>query len=224
MLCRQFPTVSTRPRPSQPSRREHLGRHCVYSTLDEEGVALATIRPHDAFPHVEDSYRWLAACTCSWERLKGGTLKAVDRRALNRLVPNVDVALQAGVLVYARSLIEFYGPTSSRYPTDLRAVLFGVNLVRDPDYVTLADIKLSIDAHLSHMTELRDPNHPDRRGARDRLDWDHEIPLIVDRLLRLLHESRKQATSCASAFQQLLTATQSRRSDPGFRWPGPIAC
>jgi hypothetical protein len=68
------------------------------------------ISVRNGFLHVQDSYRWLSALTCCFESLRDFDKQA--RTKIDASLPNVDVAIQAGVLVYARGIIEFFSPAS----------------------------------------------------------------------------------------------------------------
>lgn len=177
------------------------------------------------FLHVQDSYRWLAALTCCFESLRD--LNGQARTKIDASLPNVDVAIQAGVLVYARGIIEFFGPANGR-PTDLRVANFGVDraalvaLDASGDLEELVKlVKPSIDQHLAHLTAFRDAGHPER-DIHPRLDWDSEIPNIADRLERvlgLLIDPTNAGLLCRDAFARLHEAARERRRNATYAWP-----
>src|SRR4051812_21049462 len=109
------------------------------------------IPPQDAFPHVHEHYRWLAAAACSWDDWRSFTRR--DLEQLDRLLPNVHVAIQASALVYARGLIEFYRP--GKPVSDIRASDFGIDVSDEHAFEWLtSEVKPSIDQHLAHITEF----------------------------------------------------------------------
>lgn len=200
----------------------------IHASSDERvhaGTMSPTITPDQAFWHVADAYRWLAACVCSWERLKPQPASTSEKRTLDQLVPNVDVAIQAGALVYARKLIEFY--RHDGYPRDIKADdHFGVDLesAGNADLAYLLEtVKPAIDAHLAHLSELREPSHPER-SEKERLDWNREITDIADRLVGLLETTvnHQPPPCCVAGFRLLLDATRKRRSNRRFPWPDAL--
>jgi hypothetical protein len=187
---------------------------------------MSKISTRDAFVHVADSYRWLAAAACSWQDLKHGGLSSQDLTTVNRLLPNADVAVQASALIYARGLIEFYRRASTETGASTKAddigakSHFGVIIDNDDqDLKYLIEVKDSIDKHLAHLTEFRDPRHPGRT-VHQRLEWNDEIPKIVEALVRLLGKVTKDAkVSCLAEFTRLVDAVQARRSNRASSWP-----
>lgn len=183
------------------------------------------ISASSGFLHVQDSYRWLAALTCCFESLRD--LGKGARWTIYITLPNVDVGIQAGVLVYARGIIEFFGPATGRL-TDLRVANFGVDRAalvaldaRDDLDQLIKSVKPSIDQHLAHLTAFRDAEHPER-DTHPRLDWNVEIPIITDRLERvlgLLIDPANRDLMCREAFVRLHEAAQARRRDPSYLWP-----
>jgi hypothetical protein len=183
------------------------------------------ITPNEAFPHVHEHYRWLAAAACSWDDWPSFT--RADHTHLDRLLPNVHVAIQASALIYARGLIEFYDKATHRDPSirDIKADHFNIDVSAEPDYGRLVgQVKPSIDQHLAHISEYRDPVlHVNKRSPGGRLDWSTELPRIADELISLLDLVQANAhTTCRDAFVRLYQATKRRRTDRFFRWPSNI--
>jgi hypothetical protein len=177
----------------------------------------------EAFRHVADSYRWLAAAGCSHN--------SPELARAKNLIRNVDVAIQASALVYARMLIEFWAKgwtgrsKRSDRPTDIGAsshFAFALE-ASDPDLKYLAaddsGIKDSIDKHLSHITEYRDVNHPDR-SKYERANWDSEVAPIIQGLVNLLKTAVSQPQLKSRAeFAALLAAVEGRLLDQAYAWP-----
>lgn len=179
---------------------------------------MVTLSAARAFCHVEDSYRWLVASACSLDSL--ATLAPGDRQQVDTLLPNVDVALQAAILVYGRALIEFYASRGS-HQTDIGAQShFDINVTGHQDFEHLQNILPGMHVHLAHITEYRDPSYPERE-KKPRPDWNAEIPDIVNRLMKLLESAVDQEPppKCHAAFRDLLAATVARRSNPRYEWP-----
>jgi hypothetical protein len=184
------------------------------------------IKPEQAFRHVHEHYRWLAAAECSWNDWPSFTPE--DHKHIDRLLPNVDVAIQASALIYARGLIEFYDIRSTYTPTrpDIKArEHFGIDLSADATYKRLVDeVKPSIDQHLCHISEYREPAlHVNPRSPAGRIDWSRELPRIADELIYMLDAAQgNPQTDCRDAFARLHHATKHRRSDRFFSWPTDI--
>jgi hypothetical protein len=67
----------------------------------------------DAFPHVVDSHRWLAASGCAWN-LVGPNATGAAKNDAHRLLPNIDVMVRDCLLLHARSLLNFYTDHTNR--------------------------------------------------------------------------------------------------------------
>lgn len=178
---------------------------------------MTPLSAEEAFPHVADAYRWLAASACSLDSLN--KMSREDRQKIDTLLPNIDVALNAAILVYGCALIEFYRGGGEN--TDINAKKhFGIHLGKDRDLKYLKDkILPGMNAHFAHITEYRHPSHP-KRATKPRPDWNTEISDIVDRLVNLLKRAveQKPPPKCQTAFRKLLTATKTRRTDPSYEW------
>jgi len=181
------------------------------------------IADEEAFKHVADSYRWLAAAGC--------THGSTELQRAKTHLTNVDVAIQASALVHARMLIEFWakgwkGRSQKKdRKTDIGAMShFGVEIdEKDPDLIYLATdrsgIKDSIDKHLSHITEYRDVKNP-KRSKHERVDWDSDIPQIIEALVNLLRNAMsQQQVRCRPQFVKLLAAVEGRLVDQHYAWP-----
>jgi hypothetical protein len=182
---------------------------------------MTTLSASEAFSHVEDSYRWLAASACSLDSL--ARMAPADRRTVDTLLPNVDVALQAAILVYGRALIEFY--VGGKYSTNIGAKShFAIDVLSHPDLKHLKAARMGMHVHLTHITEYRDPSNPER-AKKPRPDWNAEIPDIVDRLVNLLKSAvdQRPPPKCHAGFTQLLTSTMTRRTNPRYEWPKIVA-
>jgi hypothetical protein len=60
----------------------------------------------EAFVHVINDHRWLAASACTWN-LVGPKAKTRIKIDAHDLLPNVDVTALDSVLLHARALIDF---------------------------------------------------------------------------------------------------------------------
>ena len=185
----------------------------------------ARIKPKDAFRHVHEHYRWLAASACSWDDWPSFT--PTDHQHIDRMLPNVHVAIQASALIYARGLIEFYDRATSANPLirDIKAVHFHLNMSAEPSYSWLVGhVKPSIDQHLAHISEYRETAlHVNRKSPAGRLEWSEEIPRIADELIHLLDVAQANPhTECRDAFIRLHDATTRRRSNRFYEWPTSI--
>jgi hypothetical protein len=185
----------------------------------------AGIKPEEAFRHVHEHYRWLAAAACSWNDWPSFTPD--DHKHIDRLLPNVHVALQASALIYARGLIEFYDRATNSNPLirDIKAAHFDINVATERRYSWLvANVKPSIDQHLAHISEYREPAlHINPKSPSGRIDWSKEIPHIADELIHFLDVAQADPkTRCRNAFIRLHDATKHRRADRFFDWPTNI--
>jgi hypothetical protein len=80
------------------------------------------IKPEKAFRHVAEHYHWLATAECSLNDWPNFSRDDLDD--IRRVLPQVNVALQASAMIYARGLIEFYDTSPSHNPNlrDIKAV------------------------------------------------------------------------------------------------------
>lgn len=178
---------------------------------------MTPLSAEEAFPHVADAYRWLAASACSLDSLN--KMSCEDRQKIDTQLPNIDVALDAAILIYGRALIEFY--SGGKQNTDIGAKHhFDIDLGKDKDLEYLRKkILPGMNVHLAHITEYRHPSYPGR-ATKPRPNWNTEIPGIVDRLVNLLKRAVEQEPppKCQAAFKELLTATKARRTDSSHDW------
>jgi hypothetical protein len=66
---------------------------------------MTKLNKDDAFFHLIDSYRWLAASGCAWNLVgPGGTQDG----KFDQDLPNINVMVLDCLLLHARSLIKFY--------------------------------------------------------------------------------------------------------------------
>ena len=183
------------------------------------------LSPDRAFVHVINDHRWLAASACSWRNFKAS---ASVRASIHPQLANIDVSLSAGVLVYSRSLVEFY--TRTRDDRDDRVRPTDI-VIRDFDIVptssTESGLRLyrrSIERHLLHLTAYRDADY--RKAAEDagdeaaqRIDWDREYLAIVRAIFTALAETARAKSAWAPAFEELRQATEQRLADSTSQWP-----
>jgi hypothetical protein len=155
---------------------------------------MAPLDPKDAFLHVIDDHRWLAASGCAWN-LVGPNTTSEFRKQAHRLLPNIDVAILDSLLSHARSLIDFY---TSRRPRRDDITLRDFNLSLDPLLsAELATYKKPIELHSLHLTHWPDYDFrmlQSTGGAATgvRPDWNREactiLELILEKALKNISE------------------------------------
>jgi hypothetical protein len=188
---------------------------------------MATLAPKDAFLHVIDDHRWLAASGCAWNLVGANATSEIKERA-HRLLPNVDVAILDSLLAHARSLIDFY---TNRRPRSDDITLRVFSLSLDPLLAAeLATYKKPIQLHSLHLTHWRDYDFRMLRSARlaatgVRPDWNREARTIVELILEkaLKNISEQGTTGWALAFKVLFTASTERYRNKSSVWPTDLS-
>ncbi len=187
---------------------------------------MGQITDDEAFRHIADSYRWLACAECSISDVRR-SFDDDQRRTVAALLPNVDVALGASAVVYARALAEFYSPPRPDFPDDVRSSVhfaFAPVAGSHPDLDWILDRKRAMDAHLAHLTTHRE--YYEREGI-DRVEWvggpngqPGAVHELVTRLVRLLEEMGRSAPDPVfrAQCQELVTLVEQRRVDRNARW------
>ncbi|MGC2172048.1 MAG: hypothetical protein WA555_13565 [Candidatus Sulfotelmatobacter sp.] len=174
----------------------------------------------NAFFHVIDSHRWLAASGCAWNLVGPGGLQ---KGAYDKQLPNIDVMIRDCILLHARSLIKFY--TNNGQNSDILLRDFDPNLTQWDSDQDLREYAKAIELHLLHLTAYRDDsfraNYPTKQNLPTaRLDWDvRAVPLIEK-----LHNCLKSVPVAvggqwANAFTRLYDASIERYQNGSSQWP-----
>jgi hypothetical protein len=187
---------------------------------------MTTIDLREAFFHVIDSHRWLAASGCAWN-LVGPNGKDEAKERAHELLPNVDVLARDTLLLHARSLIDFYTKSSQPTSTDIVLCDFGGPSVNSKIHQQLEQYKKPIEVHLFHLTDWRDPAHRNllaigQQGNRQRPDWDKEAIQIVHLILDALKYVTGQPGSWQIPFKNLYDSSTGRFQDKSYSWPANL--
>jgi hypothetical protein len=150
----------------------------------------------------------------------------------------VDVALSAGMLQYARSLLEFY--SSVRHdlsktekttgwrkakPTDIVLEDFDGSRIDDTTVAQFAAYRAAIEVHLLHLTAWRDVDYRKQHAngsegqARQRFDWDSQAVQIAQEIIDALGVAANRMTDWRTPFDFLHGVTDRRLTDPTYEWP-----
>lgn len=176
---------------------------------------------NDAFPHVIDSHRWLAASGCAWNLVgPGGT----QNRRFDQDLPDIVVMIRDCLLLHARSLIKFYKGSSGQ---DTDIVLGDFDIPRIPSNLrkSLDHYEHPIEIHLFHLTDYRDPdyrrNHPTtgRKKTSYRPDWNQDTAKVAELILKCLKYASEQSGKWQAPFTILYDATAARYRDKSHKWP-----
>ncbi|MGO9088530.1 MAG: hypothetical protein ACLP6G_03520 [Terriglobales bacterium] len=175
----------------------------------------------DAFFHVIDGHRWLAASGCAWNMVGWSGPK---KGQFDGDLPNIDVMILNSLLLHARSLIKFYrggkGPS-----TDIVLSNFTTSKMPGSIATALERYEHPIEIHLLHLTDFRDTDyrksHPvtGRKKTSYRPDWNHEAAKIVELILNCLKCVSEQGGRWQTPFKALYGATASRYRDKSYEWP-----
>jgi hypothetical protein len=188
---------------------------------------MAPLAPKDAFLHVIDDHRWLAASGCAWNLVGPNATSEIKEQA-HRLLPNIDVAILDSLLAHARSLIDFYtNPQPRRDDITLR----DFNLSLDPLLsAELGTYKKPIELHSLHLTHWRDYDFrmlqsTGRAATGVRPDWNREARTIVELILEkaLKNISEQGTIGWASAFKILFAASTERYRNKSSVWPTDLS-
>jgi len=179
---------------------------------------LEELGPKEAFLHVVHDHRYLAAARCNWNLLQ--TDDETTGHADGHL-PNIIEAAQDTVLLHARLLIEFYA--ERKVPTDISLRDFGLTI--EPNLKKkLKSYKRSIEVHLLHLTAWRDTDYR-ARNAKDKnanainLDWNEQIPALVELIWDALKYVSEETSKWKPAFSALHDACRKRDQNKCFPWP-----
>jgi hypothetical protein len=188
--------------------------------------SMPQVTDDEAFRHVADAFRWLAAAERSVRDLRQGGLTATELSSVRALLPNVDVALMTSALVQARSLIEFFSTGGSEDPTSIRAVeQFGFRVgEHDTDMAWLLDRVPAMNKHLMHLTKNRERYE---RGGVDFVEWTARpggrpgaVHEMTDRLVALA--GKRQAATADPArkaqIRELVKLVADRRTNRTSAW------
>jgi hypothetical protein len=182
---------------------------------------MTTLKLSEAFFHVIDAHRWLAASGCNWNLL-GKNAASGTKESAHKLLPNIDVMVLDSLLLHARSLIDFY-TMNGRSPTDIVLRDFGISI--DPHlFDQLTKYKNSIEVHSLHLTDYRDldyrTRHTSGKGAtRGRPDWNDEAVLIVEVIFKSLEYASEQKGRWQTPFRELYKAAVERYRNLSYNWP-----
>jgi hypothetical protein len=190
---------------------------------------MTTLDPKAAFFHVIDAHRWLAASGCAWN-LVGAHATNETKKEANRLLQNIDVMVRDCLLAHARSLCKFYrsvGRPGKPNRTDIFLSDFGINPIDTALSARLETYERSIEVHLFHLTDWRDPtyralNATGKLVVKNRVDWDREATLILDSVLESLQHASKQTGKWQQPFSALFTASTERYRDNSSTWPANL--
>lgn len=182
---------------------------------------MTTLGLRGAFFHVIDSHRWLAASGCAWNLVGPNAHGETKQKALE-LLPNVDVLARDGLLLDARSLVDFY-TKNQKGSTDILLCDFGLS-VNQTIYQQIEKFKRPIEVHLLHLTDWRDRVHRNlqatgSQGNVQRPDWDKEAIQIVHLILDALKCVAGQPGSWQIPFKDLHDASAARFQNKTYPWP-----
>ena len=172
----------------------------------------------DAFVHVINEHRWLAASGCSW-KLVGPKARTRLKLEAHELVPNIDVMALDSVFVHARALINFY--TNHGVATDILLKNFG-RAIDSWTETRLAELRRPIEVHLLHLTNWRDISFRLAYSAdftTYRYDWNRETTRTVTLLHKALRSASKQPGDWRAPFKELYDASRERHSNKLSLWP-----
>ena len=182
---------------------------------------MTTLDLKDAFFHVINDHRWLAASGCSWN-LAGPNAANETKAEADRLLPNIEVMIQDSLLLHARSLIDFYTNNQKR-KEDICLSDFKVP-INQTLCGKLETYKKPIEVHLLHLTDWRDSDY--RRGRQTgagankaRPDWNHETTSIVELVFEALEDVSKQNGAWQQPFCTLYAASTKRYRNKSYDWP-----
>jgi hypothetical protein len=188
---------------------------------------MTTIGLREAFVHVIDSHRWLAASGCAWN-LVGPNAKGEAKQKAHELVPNVDVLARDTLLLHARSLIDFYTKGCQPGSTDIVLCDFGSLKVNATIRQQLEQYKNPIEVHLLHLTDWRDTAHrglhasSQQGGTRQRTDWDSQASVAAESILGALKYTSEQPGPWQTPFKDLYDASNTRYRDKAHPWPANL--
>jgi hypothetical protein len=173
----------------------------------------------EAFVHVINEHRWLAASACTWN-LVGPKAKTRIKIDAHDLLPNVDVTALDSVLLHARALIDFYTKNGGG-ATDITLKKF--NRAIDPGIARhLVDFKRPIEVHVLHLTNWRDISYRlgySTDGSTLRRDWYRETSKLVTLLYRALRSASNKTGDWQAPFKELYEASWNRYRDKLSMWP-----
>lgn len=141
------------------------------------------IDPKNAFVHVVYDYRCLVRAEYGYE--KGSADKLVSGR-----IPEITTIARNAVLSKARSLVDFYLPTTPYKRTDIIFTEYFSGSIDSALRTRLEDIKYAMEVHDIHLTAWRDPVY---RGGqsdsrRQRIEWNTGQTKIVSDLVDALRQ------------------------------------
>jgi hypothetical protein len=179
---------------------------------------LPSLDLEEAFVHVINEHRWLAASACSW-KLVGPMARTRLRNEAHKLVPNIDVMALDSVLVHARVLINFYSNHGGG--TDILLKNFG-RAIDSWTESRLAELRRPIEVHLLHLTNWRDTSYRlaySKDLTTYRYDWSRETSKIVTLLHKALRSVSKNPGDWQAPFKELYDASRKRYSNKSSVWP-----
>jgi hypothetical protein len=172
----------------------------------------------DAFVHVINEHRWLAASACSW-KLVGPKARTRLKLEAHELIPNIDVMALDSVLLHARALINFY--TNHGGPTDILLKNFD-RAVDSSTETDLAQLRRPIEVHLLHLTSWRDISFRLAYSAdftTYRYDWNRETTRMVALLHKALRSASNPPGDWKTPFKELYDASRARLANKLSLWP-----
>jgi hypothetical protein len=181
---------------------------------------MTTLDLKDAFLHVIDSLRWLAASGCAWNIL-GPNAAAKTKKQADDLLPDIVVMIRDCLLLHARSLIKFYRSEGGA----LDILLSDFKIPFDPSLSAALDHdKNPIEVHLLHLTDWRDFDYRNRNptglgATRGRPDWNRDAIPIVRLVLDALRYVSQQIEPWQTPFRDLYDAALARYQDKSSSWP-----
>jgi hypothetical protein len=180
----------------------------------------------EAFFHVVDSHRWLAASGCAWN-LAGPNAPTATKDKPHESIPNIDVMIRDCLLLHARALIKFYKNIGGKR-TDIKVADFGCAI--DVLHTSTLDKYLNgIEVHLLHLTDWRDYAYRNAHAKgtdanRARPDWDNCSARIVEDILTCLGNVSAPGNNLwPTAFRALHDASLARYKNKSSDWPTNLA-
>ena len=182
---------------------------------------MATLDKKEAFVHVIDSHRWLAASGCAWNLIKPG---GEQEGAFDEALPNIQVMVRDCLLLHSRSLINFYTDHTNRKRNCKDILLRDYGISKPPNVEKdLGIYRYSIERHLLHLTSWRDASYRRTNAPKEetavRLNWNKKASTIAKKLVGCLKWASKQNGPWQEPFKKLYEASAARYRVKSYEWP-----
>lgn len=181
-----------------------------------------------AFLHVVYQFRYFALAAGAWHLL-GPNGAATARDDANAIVPGVGALVQDSLLAHVRALVDFFTKTSNLRVTDILVEDFDLGPLTGSLATRVREYKEPIEVHLLHITAWRDVPYRQSQSMtpdglpRQRIDWDHKIPVIVSDVKDALATvANTRSAPWAVPFTLLSDSVAALSADVFTPWPAAL--